>query len=84
MSQQPETDQDQTKENTVIIPFRDLDPNTLKHLLQEFVTRDGCDWDERGCSLEEKVEQVMQQLYSGRAQIIFDLNSETTNLVASS
>ncbi len=73
---------DQNSDNIIIIPFRDLEPETLEQLIQEFVTRDGCDWDQTGCSLEDKVRQVVQQLHSGRVQIVFDLISETANLVS--
>jgi uncharacterized protein YheU (UPF0270 family) len=73
---------DQNSANSIIIPFRDLKPETLEQLIQEFVTRDGCDWDQPDCSLEDKVRQVMQQLHRGHIQIVFDLISETANLIS--
>ena len=72
---------DQSNDNAVVIPFRKLEPETLEQLVQEFVTRDGADWDEAGCSLADKVKQVMQQLHSGDIQLVFDLASETANLI---
>jgi len=68
-------------EDGIDIPFRELQPETLQRLIEEFVTRDGSDWDETGCTLEDKVHQVMQQLETGRVKIVFDLNMQTANLV---
>lgn len=68
-------------EDGIDIPFRELQPETLQRLIEEFVTRDGSDWNEVGCTLEDKVHQVIQQLETGQVKIVFDLNMQTTNLV---
>jgi len=68
-------------EEGIDVPYERLDPETLRNVIQEFVTRDGADWGEAGCTLEDKVGQVMQQLRSRKVKIVFDLNSETTNIV---
>jgi len=70
-------------EEGIDVPYERLDPETLRNVIQEFVTRDGADWGETGCTLEDKVGQVMQQLRSRKVKIVFDLNSETTNIVVS-
>jgi hypothetical protein len=69
------------REEGIDVPYERLDPETLRNVIQEFVTRDGADWGEAGCTLEDKVGQVMQQLRSKKVKIVFDLNSETTNIV---
>jgi hypothetical protein len=69
------------REEGIDVPYERLDPETLRNVIQEFVTRDGADWGEAGCALEDKVGQVMQQLRSRKVKIVFDLNSETTNIV---
>jgi hypothetical protein len=69
------------REEGIDVPYERLDPETLRNVIQEFVTRDGADWGEAGCTLEDKVGQVMQQLRSRKVKIVFDLNSETTNIV---
>lgn len=69
------------REEGIDVPYERLDPETLRNVIQEFVTRDGADWGEAGCTLEDKVSQVMQQLRSRKVKIVFDLNSETTNIV---
>ena len=68
-------------EEGVDVPYERLDPETLQNVIEEFVTRDGADWGEAGGTLEEKVGQVMQQLRSRKIKIVFELNSETTNIV---
>jgi uncharacterized protein YheU (UPF0270 family) len=34
-----------------------------------------------GCTLDEKIEQVIQQLEGGRAKVVFDLTTETCNII---
>ena len=65
----------------VEIPFRQLQPDILRALIEEFVTRDGADWDQNGCSLEDKVVQVMTQLAHAKIRIVHDLRTESTNLI---
>ena len=69
-------------EEGIEIPYNQLDPDTLRRMIQEFVSRDGADWAELGCSLDDKVEQVLAQLRVGQVQVVFDLRSQTANLVA--
>ncbi|MDY0185123.1 MAG: YheU family protein [Desulfuromonadaceae bacterium] len=53
----------------------------MQRMIEEFVTRDGTDLGEVGCSLEDKVRQVQQQLQDGRVRIVFDLTTQTANFV---
>ena len=69
-------------EEGIEIPYSQLDPDTLRRMIQEFVSRDGADWAELGCSLDDKVEQVLAQLRAGQVKVVFDLRSQTANLVA--
>jgi len=68
-------------EQGVEISHDQLDPETLQRLIEEFVSRDGADWDQDDGSLEAKVRQVTAQLKNGRTVIVFDLTSQTANLV---
>ncbi|MBE0575072.1 MAG: YheU family protein [Desulfuromonadales bacterium] len=65
----------------VEVPYDRINPETLRNLIQEYVTRDGADWDEAGCKLEDKCEQVLQQLRIKRVKVVFDLTSQTANIV---
>jgi len=69
------------REEDVEVPYERLDPETLRNLIQEFVTRDGADWGEPGGSIEEKVARVMQQLRSRKVKVVFELQSQTANIV---
>ncbi|MBU0681696.1 MAG: YheU family protein [Proteobacteria bacterium] len=69
-------------EHGVEVPYEQLEPDTLQSLIQEFVTRDGNDWGNVEGALENKVNQVMQQLCNRQAKIVFDLKSQTANIVA--
>jgi hypothetical protein len=68
-------------EEGVEVPFEKISPETLKNLISEFVTRE---WEEVGDStatLDDKVNQVMLQLKTKKAKVVFDLRSETCNIV---
>lgn len=69
--------------SSLIIPFEDLSPEALQGVIEEFVTRDGTDYGEREVSLETKVHQVINQLHSGKAVIVFDQKTKTCNILPS-
>jgi uncharacterized protein YheU (UPF0270 family) len=69
------------QEAGIEVPYDRINPDTLRRMLQEFVTRDGADWGEAGCTLEDKVEQVLRQLKSRKVKVVFDLASQTANIV---
>jgi uncharacterized protein YheU (UPF0270 family) len=66
------------------IPYDQLNPEALQGVIEEFVTRDGTDYGENEVSLETKISQVLGQLKSGKAVIVFDQDSETCNILRSS
>jgi hypothetical protein len=68
-------------EEGIEVPYERINPDTLRKMLQEFVTRDGADWGEAGCTLEDKVEQVLRQLKGRKVKVVFDLTSQTANIV---
>nr|MBF0222512.1 YheU family protein [Desulfobulbaceae bacterium] len=68
-------------EEGVEVPYEQLEPETLQNLVEEFVTRDGNDWGDVDGALESSVAQVMQQLRDRKAKVVFDLKSETANIV---
>jgi uncharacterized protein YheU (UPF0270 family) len=81
MPRDKEYDRKEQSEEGIEIPFQQIDPDTLRRMIQEFVTRDGADWAETGGSLEEKVAQVLRQLQNKQIKVVFDLTSQTANLV---
>ncbi len=78
MSQENRTEH---HEEGLDIPYEQIAPETLRRMIQEFVTRDGVDWAETGCTLEDKVEQVLRQLETHKIKVVFDQTSQTANLV---
>lgn len=68
-------------EEGVEVPYEELEAETLANMVQEFVTRDGNDWGNVDGALEHKVAQVMGQLRKRQAKIVFDLKSQTANIV---
>lgn len=58
-----------------------LSPDALRGLVEEFVSREGTDYGHRDRTLGEKVEDVLLQLASGEARIVFDLESETASIM---
>jgi len=65
----------------VEIPFEMLQADTLRRLVEEFVTRDGTDNGDLDHSLDDRVEAVMRQLRRGEAAIDFDPTTESCNIV---
>ena len=66
----------------VKISYDQLSSEALNGVIEEFVTRDGTDYGEKEISLETKIFQVLDQLKSGKAVIVFDQESETCNIVS--
>lgn len=63
------------------IPHRQLSPEALTGLIQEFVTRDGTDSGYTRKTLEENVAMVRRQLDSGEAVLVFDNRTQTCNII---
>src|SRR4051812_27721923 len=66
---------------SVRIAPEDLEPATLRAVIESFVLREGTDYGLHETSLEAKVEQVLRQLRRGEAHITFDPASESVNVV---
>jgi uncharacterized protein YheU (UPF0270 family) len=54
-----------------------LSPATLRAVVEEFVTRDGTDHS----SIDRRIKGVLQQLDAGRAELQFDADTKTCNIV---
>lgn len=64
----------------VEIPYRELTAQALRGVIESFVLREGTDYGERECSLEQKVAQVRAQIERGTARILFDPQTGTVTL----
>lgn len=70
------------QEEGLEIPVERIDPDTLQKMIEEFVTREWSDPADSGYTLEQKVAQVLQQLRARTARVMYDVTSETWNIVA--
>jgi uncharacterized protein len=63
-----------------IIPVNKLSHEALQGVIEEFISRNGTDYGEIEASPETKFRQVKYKLESGSAVLIFDNETETTNI----
>lgn len=63
------------------IPFERISPATLRKMIEEFVTREWADPVDSGYTLEDKVSQVLRQLETRSARVVYDVTTETWNIV---
>ena len=64
----------------MIIPYRELEKDTLQNLIADFVSREGTDngFDQ---DQDSRIRQVMQLLKSGEVAIVFDPETESVNIL---
>lgn len=65
----------------MLIPPEKLTEEVLKNLVEAYITREGTDYGETELSLEEKVNQLLPQVFTGDVVIVYDETSETVNLI---
>ncbi|USD65516.1 YheU family protein [Vibrio sp. SCSIO 43136] len=64
----------------MIIPWQQIESETLDNLIKEFVLREGTDYGSQEISLDDKISQVKSQLASGQAVIVFSELHETVDI----
>ena len=64
----------------MIIPWQEIETDTLDNLIKEFVLREGTDYGHNEATLDEKVAQVKEQLAVGEAVIVFSELHETVDI----
>ena len=64
------------------IPASALSPESLRGIIEEYVTREGTEYGDRDYSLDEKVDHVMTQLKRKEIIIEYDPDSQTCTLVS--
>ncbi len=62
------------------IPYQERAVETLKAIIEEFMSREGTDYGAHETSLEKKVQQVMNQLKRGEIVVTFDPESQSCDL----
>ena len=64
----------------MIIPWQNLDSQTLDNIIENFVLREGTDYGLQEKSLQEKVTQVKSQLVDGTAAIFWSELHQTVDI----
>ena len=64
-----------------IIPVNKLSPQALEGVIDEFISREGTDYGAIEASREMKFTLVKQKLEAGAAVLVFDDETETTNIL---
>jgi uncharacterized protein YheU (UPF0270 family) len=65
----------------IVVPHGELEPDTLRAVIESFVLREGTDYGLVELTLDDKVARVMRQLTRGDARILFDPESESITLI---
>jgi uncharacterized protein len=65
----------------IVVPHTELSADALRGVLESFVLREGTEYGERDVSLDQKVAQVTRQLQRREAQIVFDPETQTIDVV---
>jgi uncharacterized protein YheU (UPF0270 family) len=65
----------------VIIPWQELEAETLENLIETFVLREGTDYGEQERSLLQKVADVRRQLERGDVVLVWSELHESINIM---
>jgi len=63
-----------------IIPVKKLSAGALRGVIEEFISRSGTDYGAVEASMETKVKQAKYKLENGSAVLLYDDETETTNI----
>jgi uncharacterized protein YheU (UPF0270 family) len=63
------------------IPIESLSAEALQGVIDEFILREGTDYGAVEATLERKRREIVAQLESGKAKLVFDSETETVTLV---
>jgi hypothetical protein len=72
---------DISAQQPVLVPYTELSAGALRGVIESFVLREGTDYGAQDVDFETKVAQVRLQLERGEAQIVFDPDSESIDIV---
>ena len=64
----------------MIIPIEELDPETLKNIVESVVLREGTDYGEEELTFATKVEQLLNQLRCGEAVLLYSELHESVDI----
>ena len=65
----------------MIIPWQQIDPDTLNNLIESFFLREGTDYGEQERSLSEKTADIHRQLTAGEIVVVWSELHESVTLM---
>ncbi|MEO8061691.1 MAG: YheU family protein [Pseudomonadota bacterium] len=65
----------------IVVPLAELSADAIEGVIQSFVLREGTDYGESDVPFETKVMQVRRQLERREAEIVYDQNTESIDIV---
>jgi uncharacterized protein YheU (UPF0270 family) len=71
----------ETPAEPIVVPAVELSADALQGVIESFILREGTDYGFHEMALEDKVNQVRLQLERGEAQIVFDPESASIDIV---
>jgi len=67
--------------NTVEVSSDQVEPQALRALIEEYISRDGTFYGDKETSMDQKVDMVISQLESGEAGITWNIGLHSGDIV---
>jgi uncharacterized protein YheU (UPF0270 family) len=64
----------------MIIPIDEINSETLQNIVESFVLREGTDYGDYDTELSSKVKQVIEQLRTGEAVLVYSEEHESVDI----
>ncbi|MFZ7165170.1 YheU family protein [Avibacterium avium] len=64
----------------MIIPWQELEEETLKNIAESFILREGTDYGEQELSLQQKTENLLTNIRQGKAVIVWSELHESIDI----
>jgi uncharacterized protein len=68
-------------QEAIVVPYSELPADTLRAVIESFVLREGTEYGAKDFTLPEKVAHVIAQLERGVAQVIFEPESQSVDII---
>lgn len=65
----------------MLIPWQQLNSETLQRLIESYVLREGTDYGDEEVSLADKTQAVLQQIQQGQVLILYSELHESVDLL---
>lgn len=66
----------------MLIPYQQLDEITLNNLIEQYILREGTDYGEVEFSLQQKTQQILEQIKNKQIIIMYSELNESVTLIS--